>query len=447
MWSLRGRLTLGVTVALAAVFAVAGVLVARNSDRVDRQVLDDRLIRTAELSRATAVGFVQDELPGDDKRLDDVLRASASSLQLTIGSTAALNAGRPPPGGATLPLGLHTVTRGGQHYRTYVERLKDQGLGGVARLEVASSLEPLERRQSRLRRTLLTTFAVSLLVAAALVWFVTGGVLRPLKRLREGTKQIATEEDLARPLEVTGPTEARALAEDFNAMLERLGTSAEERNRALDATRRFAADAGHELRTPLTAMQATLGVLARHPDLEASKRTAMAEEALADQRRLVALLDGLQALARGDAGPVALAEADLAEICDASAAAARARWPGVTFDVALPDDAVLLHGWEPGLRLLVDNLIENACRHGRRDGAVVRIVLTGRVLVVEDNGPGIPAAERERLFEPFARLEGTDRPGSGLGLALVAQQIRLHGAIIEIGDAPELGGASMTVRF
>ena len=86
-------------------------------------------------------------------------------------------------------------------------------------------------------------------------------------------------------------------------MLARLGRSAADRERALTATRRFAADAGHELRTPLTTVQATLSALRRHPDLDAERRGVMLDDALAEQRRLVALLDGLQALARGDAGP------------------------------------------------------------------------------------------------------------------------------------------------
>ncbi len=110
-------------------------------------------------------------------------------------------------------------------------------------------------------------------------------------------------------------------------MLGRLARSAEDRNRALDATRRFAADAGHELRTPLTSVQATLSAIARHPDMPAAQRGDLARDALAEQRRLVELLDSLQALARGDAAPLERADVDLAEVVDASVGAVAARHP------------------------------------------------------------------------------------------------------------------------
>ena len=251
-----------------------------------------------------------------------------------------------------------------------------------------------------------------------------------------------------------GPTELRSLAASFNAMLARLGRSAADRERALAATRRFAADAGHELRTPLTSVQATLSTLERHLDLPPERRAEMLGDALAEQRRLVELLDGLQALARGDAGPLELTEVDLAEVVDAAAAAAVERHPGLDLSAELPDAPVAIEGWEPGLRLLADNLVENAVRHGRPHGHI-RVTLDappdgedggGAVLTVDDDGPGIADADRERIFAPFARLESTNGEGSGLGLALVQQQVRHHGARIDVGESP-LGGARFSVRF
>jgi two-component system, OmpR family, sensor histidine kinase PrrB len=179
----------------------------------------------------------------------------------------------------------------------------------------------------------------------------------------------------------------------------------------------------------------------------------MLGDALAEQRRLVELLDGLQALARGDAGPVEFTEVDLAEVVDAAAAAAKERHPGVRLSADLPDAPVAIDGWEPGLRLLADNLVENAVRHGRPDGEV-RVTLDGAlpdgdggaVLIVDDDGPGIADADRERIFAPFARLESTNGEGSGLGLALVEQQVRQHGARIDVSESP-LGGARFSVRF
>src|SRR4029079_6526734 len=94
------------------------------------------------------------------------------------------------------------------------------------------------------------------------------------------------------------------------------------------APRRFAADAGHELRTPLTSVRATLSAIARHPDMPAAQRGDLARDALAEQRRLVELLDSLQALARGDAAPLERGDVDLAEVVDASVGGGAARHPG-----------------------------------------------------------------------------------------------------------------------
>src|SRR4051812_24283941 len=327
---------------------MAGVIVARDVERSERQVLDDRLRRTAELSRATAVTAVEQELPDVDRRLDAVLRATRSSLRLAIGDQVLLDSGVALPAHRRLPLGLHTVTVGGTRERTYAETLRDPSLGGLVRLEVATSLSDVERRQAALRRRLALLGAAMLIVAAAGTWLAADLVLRPLRRLRAAAAGIADEGDLDRPVPDAGPAELRALAGSFNAMLARLSRSAEDRNRALEATRRFAADAGHELRTPLTSVQASLSAIARHPDMTAERRTALARDALAEQRRLVELLDSLQALARGDAAPVELAEVDLAEVLDASAGAAAARHPDVALSTHAPEDAVPCRGWEPG---------------------------------------------------------------------------------------------------
>src|ERR671916_2630148 len=108
MRSLRGRLPRGVTAVLAAVLTLAGTLAARDVDRSEREALDDRLIRTAELSGATALEAVQEELPSADERLDAVVSATRTSLRLTLGRTPLLETGDPPPRHRPLPKGLST---------------------------------------------------------------------------------------------------------------------------------------------------------------------------------------------------------------------------------------------------------------------------------------------------------------------------------------------------
>ena len=439
MKSLRGRLTLGVVLVLAAVLAAAGILVSRYVDSSERDALDDRLERTAQLSQATALDAVQEGVPERDRRLDAALEATGTSLRLVVGSTVLLDTGAPPPHRPRLRLGLQTFASGGDRYRAYVTTLRDPDLEGLARLEVVTRLASLEERLADLDRRLLALGALALALAAVGTWLAAELALRPVRALRRVASSIARDEDLGRRVPAGGPSELRSLGASFNAMLERLGSSSA-------VTRRFAADAGHELRTPLTSVQATLDALRRHPELTPERQASMLEDAAAEQRRMVALLDGLQALARGDVATAERSELDLAEVVDAVVVAAAARHEGVEVRATLPDVPVAVRGWEPGLRLLVDNLVENAARHGAAGGRILVTLTDDGVLHVDDDGPGVPPDQRERIFEPFARLDGTGRPGSGLGLALVAQQARHHGATVTVTEAP-LGGARFTVTF
>jgi two-component system sensor histidine kinase PrrB len=444
MRSLRGRLTLGVMLVLAVLLAVSGRIVADYYQDSERDALDDRLERTAELSQATAVAAIEQQLPEGDRRLDAVLSATATSVRLLLGDTVLLAAGRKLPQHEARP-GLRTVTLDGKHYRTYVAEIRSAGLGGLVKLEVTADPAPLEHRVDKLNHRLIYIGLAGLLVAGLGTWLTADLALRPLRRLRRTTTTIAADADLShRVPEDDGPAEIRSLARSFNGMLGRLSRSATDRRRALDATRRFAADAGHELRTPLTSVQATLSTLARHPELDAERRKGMLDDALNEQRRLVDLLDGLQALARGDAAPGEDTDVDLTELV----AEATAEHAGAQLHTDLPDGPVLVRGWDAGLRMLVGNLVQNAVRHGGAGGRVEVALTDGPVprLTVDDQGPGIPEDERERIFEPFTRLDGVTSPGSGLGLALVAQQAERHGADVAIEESP-LGGSRFSVTF
>ncbi len=448
--NLRSRLTFGLVAVLTVVFVLGGLIVARDSDRSERSGVDDRLRRTAELSDTAALASIEEESPEPDPRLDNVLRATGSSLRVTVGQAPVLEAGVAFPTVRDAPLGFSTRTVQGRKVRIFVKTLRDDRLGGLARLQATTSLRLVEDRQQRLRRRLLLTGVAMLLAAGLGTWLAADVILRPLRRLRSATQDIGTDEDLERRVpEQDGTEELRALARGFNGMLERLGRSAAERNRALAATRRFAADAGHELRTPMTAIQATLSTISRHPEMPSETRQAIAQDALAEQRRLVALLDGLQALARGDANPVQHGDVDLAGMAADAVQAARGANPGAMIEAELPEGPVVVRGWEPGLRLVLDNLVRNAVRHGRPGGRVRVSLTVGRapVLIVDDDGPGVAPPDRERIFEPFTRAgDAAERPGSGLGLALVAQQVGHHGARIAVDDSP-LGGARFTVSF
>src|SRR4051812_21440059 len=170
MRSLRGRLTLGVTVVVAIVLVVAGAIVSRYVDNNERDALDDRLRRTAQLSQATALAAVEQQVPTGDKRLDAVLRASNTYVRLLLGPTSLFETGRPPPAHRLVP-GLRTFTVDGRHFRSYVIELRDAGLGGLVKLEVTSSLAQAEERQRELNHRLLYIGIVGLAVTAVGTWF------------------------------------------------------------------------------------------------------------------------------------------------------------------------------------------------------------------------------------------------------------------------------------
>ncbi|CAB4945737.1 unannotated protein [freshwater metagenome] len=460
--SLRSRLTLGIVAVLAVVLVLGGAYVAREANRTERQAVDDRLERTAELLDKIAEDLANGGEPDateaerrrgrqEDLRLSRVLRATRSSLVISVFDAPVYQQGVRIPTLAPTPLGFTTREVGGRRLRIFTKIVAEDGIGGVTRLQATTDLVQADSRQASLRRRLLIVGAVMLVLAALATAAAAGYVLRPLRRLRDEARGIEGEADLDTRLPTAGPREISALAGSFNAMLRRLQRSAEDRNQALDATRRFAADVGHEIRTPLTSVQAALSTIDRHPDAPADTRAMIVEDALSENRRLVLLLDGLQALARGDANPVEQADVDLASVVAEAVTAAQQGHPGTTFESHLPDDAVVVRGWEPGLRSLVDNLLRNAARHGRTDGRVVvglqpGSTVEGPCLVVEDDGEGIAPEVRERVFEPFFRAVGTAAPGSGLGLAIVAQQARQHDAIVAIEDA-SIGGARFVVRF
>lgn len=351
------------------------------------------------------------------------------------------------PAGLPLPAepGLRTLSHDGRDYRSLTRPIHG------ALLEVGTDLGASEERIDGLRRVVVFVGALGVALAGGLSWWLAGLALRPLAGLRAAAAQVSTTRDLSTRLPQDGaPTEVEDLSRGINAMLSRLERSADETEAALEATRRFAADAGHELRTPMTALRARLGALRRHPRLEAQERHATLEEAERDAGRTVRLLDALQTLARGDAGAVLPRErVELSSLVERALDAARSRHPEIDWRLRTLVDELTVDGWPDGLRALVDNLLENAARHGRSAGVVeVGLAADGDavVLSVDDDGPGVPVGERERIFARFARGDHAREEGSGLGLALVRQQAALHGGEVSVSES-RLGGAHFLVRL
>jgi len=350
--------------------------------------------------------------------------------------------------------GFETVDAGGGKWRTLTIQLPPrQGVFGTISeplIQFGANAQPLEERIDSMQRRVALISALGIGLTVILASLLTAPALAPLSRLRRAVAGVTSTRDLSRRLPEGGAgREVDELAQGVNEMLARLESSSAETERALEATRRFAGDVGHEVRTPLTSMRANLDAVRRNPSMSEDQRRAILDDVAREQEDLVAVLDALQALARGDAAAALPREpVDMAEVLDAAVEAARRRHPAARVELTAGEGEHLITGWPDGLRLLVDNLIENAVRHG---GTAVGVGLerdhAGTLLLtVDDDGPGIPEADRARIFERFARGPDARSPGSGLGLALVAQQAQLQGGSVEVGDSGA-GGARFTVRL
>jgi signal transduction histidine kinase len=435
--SMRARLTLAALLAVLIGGLIAGSLLLAAVERDGRRAIDEELReQTAEVLRGP---------PGEGRfgrgprGGQPLLRGSGSFVQVAVGDEVVAQDGDVPDGVPAPPRrqGFSTVDIGGTHWRSLTVPL-----GGPedARFQAFSTLAPVEERVASTRRLILLIGLLALALTGLAAWFFSSLAVRPLARLQDGAARVTGAEDLSTPLPEEGPDEVRSLAGALNGMLTRLRASTA-------ATRRFAADAGHELRTPLTGLRANLDTLARNPDLPEAERAALLRESSAEQDRIVHLLEGLQALARGEAAEALPREdVELGDLVDAAIYGARRRHPGVAYELREHGEGTV-HGWANGLRLVVDNLLENAALHG---GTRVDVDLAredgGWLLRVADDGQGIPEAERERLLEPFARGSGATAQGTGLGLAIVAQQVGLHGGALRLADS-ELGGLAVEVRL
>jgi signal transduction histidine kinase len=243
---------------------------------------------------------------------------------------------------------------------------------------------------------------------------------------------------------VRGVREAEELSEAMSAMLRRLAAAQQATTNSLQAAQDFAANAAHELRTPLTAMRADLDTLRIH-DLPAEERAEVVADLSRAQRRVEAIITALGQLASGQ-----LAQAEDRELIDVTdmldrVARENMRTEGAEI-VVQAEDLGAVWGWPGGLRLAVDNLVRNAVTHGKASRVVLAAHRSDGMLtiIVDDNGRGLPADEHQTVLDRLRRGSTAAPGGSGLGLALVAQQAALHGGSIELSDGP-LGGLRATL--
>ncbi|MBG0851708.1 HAMP domain-containing histidine kinase [Streptomyces spinoverrucosus] len=252
-----------------------------------------------------------------------------------------------------------------------------------------------------------------------------------------------------------GGPEVEELRTAFNTMLEHIDDSLAVRAEAEQRLRRFVADASHELRTPLMSVRGYADLFQYAAANAPEERDKHLARLRAEAARMGFLLDDLLLLARLDAAeveaPLRLADADLVELVEQAADAFRAAHPGHPLTVTTGDRPVELRLDPQRIRQVLDNLLTNAAVHtpAGTEVCVAVSVAAGAALVrISDAGPGIPAADRERVFDRFYRVDKTrsrDRGGSGLGLSVARSLVRAHGGTIELTSAP--GATAFTVRL
>jgi two-component system sensor histidine kinase TctE len=308
--------------------------------------------------------------------------------------------------------------------------------------------ETIHQRQALIRGILANIVIPQLLlilIAVAAVWYALKQGLAPLERLRREVQK-RKRDDLSKLDVSQAPEEVRPLMDAVNNLLERL-------QQAMQAQKRFVADAAHQLRTPIAGLK-TQSELALRTDDPEQKQQAL-EHILTSTQHGIRLVNQLMALARNEPGGqgsenfVWLNLNQLAQECTANwIQNALEKNIDLGFDGAPAAEEVL--GDANSLTEMLNNLIDNAIRYTPAGGHItvgVSASTLGPVLSVEDNGPGIDPQHRERVFERFYRVLGTGQSGSGLGLAIVAEVAKRHQAALRLDAGSGGKGTLISVRF
>ncbi|HZP87498.1 MAG TPA: ATP-binding protein [Burkholderiales bacterium] len=291
-------------------------------------------------------------------------------------------------------------------------------------------------------KALLAPLLIALPLLGGLIWLAIRLGLRPLSNLADEVSR-RSPDNLKAIDAPTLPSEAAPLVARLNTLLARIQSS-------LERERRFTADAAHELRTPIAALKAQAQV-ARMAGDEAG-RTHAIDQVIAGADRAGRLVEQMLTLARLEQEHrEQWVSCDLSQVAREVIAelAPSAIEKGIAIELT-GDDSVRVSAIPGLVHVLMRNLIDNAARHsppGSRVEVAVQTRAGGAELLVTDNGPGIPAAERAKVFDRFHRLAEAGEGGSGLGLSIVQRIAQIHAASVELRDAPQGQGLQVRVIF
>src|SRR6202165_4063565 len=405
------------------------------------------------------VGITSDQYSQLDRRLDSV--SSLGDISTLLSSAPHANTDQPIPdgslvrtarvGGATVSVpsnivlpqfdnGYANPTIDGVEYRVRTFA------AGQASIALGAPVAEAQRRINALHVRVLLICGGVIIGTVLVGWVMWLIMINPFRLLAQQARAINAQ---SKPdeVQVRGVQEAVEIAEAVEGMLARIGDEQQRTRAALESARDFAAVASHELRTPLTAMRTNLEVLSTL-DLRDEQRKEVLGDVIRTQSRIEGTLTALERLAQGELTTVDdFVPVDITELLDRAAHDAMRNYPNLHASLA-SSTTVLMVGLPAGLRLVIDNAITNAVKHG---GATeIRLSAEsssdGVEIDVDDNGDGVPEEERAAVFARFSRGSTAARSGSGLGLALVAQQADLHGGTAALEASP-LGGARLVLRL
>ncbi len=440
--TVRARSTFAATLVVGIALVVAGVAAVTFQRSALVSAIDSGLVARADDVAALVEGGsvpVQLAVAGEDDALVQIVNsqgivvASSENIEgesaitgIRAGSeTRLITSDSVPIGDGRLRLAARTVSTAEGEFTVYT----------------ATNLESVTETVALLSAMLLVGIPILTGFVGLTVWVIIGRSLRPVEHIRSQVASIGDRE-LDRRVPVPGSDdEIGRLAVTMNEMLGRLERSSEQQ-------RRFVADASHELRSPLAVIRSALEVNQAHPT--DADWPEVASDVLDEALRMQRLIEDLLMLARIDADklPALTTAVDLDDLVFEQSHRLQ-QSTDVTIDTAAVSGAQV-SGDRAGLDRMVRNLIENAVRYATKS---VRVSLTEAdgmaTLVIDDDGPGIPEADRERVLGRFTRLdEARDREhgGSGLGLSIVKEVVDRYGGVLAVGESP-VGGARFQVDF
>ena len=441
--TLRGKITAVGTLAVAVGLLVASSAVASTLRRsLEQTMVKSLLVRARDVVVSRASGDRDLPVAGEDEAVVQVVSASGVVIAQS-GNLLSVRpiAGLTPAAGTSLTKrvrGVQIRDEAKEPFRLVALGAAERG--GSYTVLVANNLDQINEAVARVRFVLRAGLPFLLVLVALTIWIVVGSALRPVAAIRRQVAEIS-DGDLARRVFDPGTDdEIGRLARAMNEMLARLEIAAERQAR-------FVADASHELQSPLAAILADLEVASAHPG--AIPWEEAAQGVVADVHRMSELIQDLLFLARSEnAGLGSTASlVDVDELVRTEVDRLRTRSSHVTITSEL--EAIEKRTQPELLGRVVRNLIDNAVRHAESE---VRVELLREastiILVVSDDGPGIPVGQRERIFERFARLDDSrsrQTGGTGLGLAITREIVRHLGGTVAVEDSAS--GARLVVHL